>query len=308
MGEPLKQSNAKVALYCRVSSEDQAERGTVEAQRKFLQDYARLYSLHVSAEYIDDGISGVLPLDKRPEGSRLLQEASQGDWKTLLVYRLDRLGRSLTALLEAHTLLEAQGVTIKSATEPFDTASSIGRFLFQLLGSLAELERSTITERMTMGRDRVARTGKWTNGPIPFGYSLDPDGLLIPSEREAPGAGMTEAELAKSVFVRVAEGSSTIAEARRLNALGVPTHRRYASGTTVTVGRDWLPSRINAMLKNPVYAGTHVLNSRHGPVTRAVPPLVDQATWERAQKMLLRNRAMSTARPKTATTAAWCAL
>src|SRR4051812_42315090 len=162
-----------VAIYARVSTEDQAERQTVQGQLDFLRRFCGLYNLHVAGEYVDDSWSGTIPLAQRDDGQRLLADAAARRFSSVLVYRLDRLGRSLTTLLEAHGILERHSVTIRSATEPFDTASPIGRFVFQLLGSIAELERSTITERMVMGRDRVARSGKWTGGIIPFGYDLD---------------------------------------------------------------------------------------------------------------------------------------
>jgi site-specific DNA recombinase len=152
--------SGNVALYMRVSSEDRAERGTIGAQRDFLRQFAHLYSLSVVEEYEDDGITGTLPLSQRPAGRRLLDDARQGRFGCVLVYRGDQLGRSLTALLEAHTVLSQAGITIRSATEPFDTSTPIGTFLFQLLGSLAELDKATIIERMTLGRDRVARNGK----------------------------------------------------------------------------------------------------------------------------------------------------
>ncbi|MDH3602414.1 MAG: recombinase family protein, partial [Candidatus Tectomicrobia bacterium] len=173
----------RVALYTRVSTDEQAERQTIQDQRDFLRNFANLYDLTIVAEYSDEGISGTVPLSERPDGSQLLKDSQYGRFDCVLLYRVDCLGRSLVALLEAyHTLTEAR-VTIRSVTEPFDTATPIGNFLFQLLGSLAELEKSTIVERMTLGRDRVARDGLWTGGPIPFGYDIDEDGRLIPSQR-----------------------------------------------------------------------------------------------------------------------------
>jgi site-specific DNA recombinase len=290
----------RVALYSRVSTDDQTDRGTIKGQRDFLANFAQLYGFEVGGEYVDDGFSGTLPLRERPDGRRLLDDAQQGRFSVVLVYRLDRLGRSLSALLEANVALEQLGVTIRSATEPFDTSTPIGRFLFQLLGGLAELEKSTISERMTLGRDRVARNGKWTNGPIPFGYDLDVQGFLIPSARVVEGLNLNEAEIAQSVIQRIADGSSTVVEARRLNSLAVPTHRRYAGGAQVTVGDTWLPSRINQMVKNPVYAGTHILKSKTGPIERSVRPLVDRLIWDQAQAQLLRNRALSTRNAKRA--------
>src|SRR5262249_16116335 len=157
---------------------------------------------------------------------------------------------SLTTLLDAHTALARAGITIRSATEPFDTSTPIGTFLFQLLGSLAELEKATISERMTLGRDRVARTGRWTGGTIPFGYALDAEGRRVQSTRRVEALGMPEAEVARDVFVRIAEGSTIIAEAKRLNAFNVPTARRYGGGVTVIVGQQWYPSRLHYMLRN----------------------------------------------------------
>jgi site-specific DNA recombinase len=129
--------DTRVALYYRVSSDEQAERGTIEAQRTFLRQYASLYSLPVADEYADDGITGRLSLGERPEGQRLLQDAEAGRFRCVLVYRLTRLGRSLKALSEAHDVLSAFGVTIRSAIEPFGISTPIGKFVFQLLASLA---------------------------------------------------------------------------------------------------------------------------------------------------------------------------
>ncbi len=281
-----------VALYARVSTEDQAERQTVQGQLDFLRRFCSLYGLVIADEYVDDGWSGAIPLSARPEGRQLLQDAEGGKFSEVLVYRLDRLGRSLAALLEAHDVLDRLGVTVRSATEPFDTSTPIGRFVFQLLGSVAELEKSTISERMTLGRNRVAQQGKWTGGPIPFGYALDEERRLVPSPVVVPSAGMTEAEIARDVFRTVASGGTTVEVCRRLNALGVPTARRYGSGAVVTVGELWLPSRINNMIRNPVYKGIHVLKAKQGPIERAVCALIDEQTWQAANEQLPKNRSL----------------
>jgi site-specific DNA recombinase len=126
-----------VAIYARVSTEDQAERATIKSQLDFLRRFVDLHEFPVAGEYVDDGISGTVPLADRPEGQRLLIDAEAGRFGTVLVYRIDRFGRSLRSLLESHDALDACGVAIRSATEPFDSGSPIGAFLFQLLGSLA---------------------------------------------------------------------------------------------------------------------------------------------------------------------------
>ena len=297
----------RVACYARVSTEDQAERQTIGAQTDFLRRYCDLHGLDVAGVYVDDGISGTVPLEDRTDGRRLLKDAQTGAFSIVLVYRLDRLGRSLKTLISANEQLERGGVSIRSGTEPFDTASPIGRFLFSLLGSMAELERETITERMTGGRDRVAAKGQYTGGPIPFGYELDEERRFVPSARIVEALGITEAELVRDIFSRVADGGSTVyAERLRLTALGIPQVRRYGaplrprkdSGASKTreparPRTPWAVSTIADLLHNPMYKGCATVASRHGTVARPGGGLVDADTWDRAQAALAQNKKMS---------------
>ena len=87
----------RVALYLRVSSEEQRDRETIEIQREFLDQYRNLYELEVAEIYKDDGISGTRPLHERAEGRQLLDDAKAGKFDTLLVYGLDRLRRSCSS-------------------------------------------------------------------------------------------------------------------------------------------------------------------------------------------------------------------
>ena len=282
-----------VAVYARVSTEDQVERATIKSQLDFLRRFVDLHSLPVVSEYVDDGISGTVPLADRPEGQRLLIDAEARRFGTVLVDRIDRLGRSLRSLLDAHDALDGLGVAIKSATEPFDTSSPIGSFLFQLLASLAELEKSTIAERTSLGRNRVASDGQYTGGSVPFGYALDESNRLIPSQRRVPGLEITEADLVRDVFARIASGEATMnSECARLTALGVPRGRRYGGKDARVVERvaGWSTSSLGTILHNPTYKGEGRIKSRYGTVQCATPALVDAESWDRAQEALLRNR------------------
>ena len=280
----------RVALYLRVSTEDQQERDTIEVQQYFFVNYTKTYDVAVFDTYADDGVSGTLPLDQRPEGRRLLEDATADRFISVVVYKVDRLGRSLQVLMDAYHALEASNVSIRSANEPFDTSTNMGKFLFQLLGSMAELDRSNILERMTLGRDRAARQGKWTTGPVPFGYETDAEGCLIPSTRLVAGVGKTEADLVRELFARMAQGSTAIVEARHWNALGVPTTRYHSNGTTRQGGKRWYPSRVALLIAADVYRGSHVYDSRHGPITRTVPALVDADVWSLANTVRQGNR------------------
>lgn len=117
----------RVALLLRVSPEEQRERETIEIQREFLQEYRRLYNLEVAQIYTDDGVSGTIPLHERLEARRIPEGAEEGGFSTLLVYRPDRLGRSLLVTVDAHERLEGYGVALRSATEPVDTSAPLAR-------------------------------------------------------------------------------------------------------------------------------------------------------------------------------------
>jgi hypothetical protein len=92
----------RVALYLRVSSEEQRDRETIELQREFLEQYCNLHELEVTGVYADNGVSGTIPVHERPEGRRLLEDAGEGQFGAVLVYRLDRLGRSLLVIAPTH--------------------------------------------------------------------------------------------------------------------------------------------------------------------------------------------------------------
>jgi site-specific DNA recombinase len=210
-------TDSRIALYLRVSTDEQTDRKTIDAQLDFLRNWANLYDFPIAGIYADDGISGTIPLHERTDGARLLQDAQAGCFGAVVVYRVDRLARSLRVLMDGHDALESAGVAIKSATEPFDSSTPIGKFLFQLLGSMAELDRSTLIEQMNLGRDRVTRHGRWLNGPIPLGYTLDTADCLVPSTRLVEQIGMTEAAMVLSP----AEGTNGRADKCALRCLCV---------------------------------------------------------------------------------------
>ena len=294
----------RYACYCRVSTEDQALAETVKAQIDYLRNRTALEGWPVFDFYVDDGVSGTVPLEERPEGRRLLEDARAGAFQSVLLFRLDRLGRTLKVLMSAHEQLNAVGVSIQSATEPFDTATPWGRAMFQFLGTMSELEKATIGERLTGGRDRVARAGQYTGGPIPFGYDLDEARCYIPSDRLVDGLGITEADIVRQMFERIAyEGSTLYAERARLSALGVPCGKRYPialrkskakpKAEPVVVRTDWAISTVDQILHNELYKGAALLDSVNGAVERPSPGLVPAEVWELVQVKLTMNRKLS---------------
>jgi site-specific DNA recombinase len=274
----------RVGLCLRVSSEEQRDRETIEIQREFLKEYCRLYGLEVVQIYADDGVSGTIPLHERPEGRRLLEDAKEGKFSTLLVYRLDRLGRSLLVTVDAHDRLQASGVALKSATEPIDTSTPSGRLIFQMLASFAEYERESIKERTRAGLHRALRNGKHT-GRIPYGYRLAPDehGLEIVED---------EARVVREIIANVAGGSTLYGESKRLNDEGVPSPgMRFKSGER-RLGATWSPTTIGSIVHQSAYSGTHRVKIDGGKseISREVPAIVDRDLRERASATLTENR------------------
>jgi len=274
-----------LALYLRVSSEEQRDRETIEIQREFLEQYCQLYGLEAAKTYADDGVSGTIPLHERPEGRRLLQDGRKGRFTTVLVYRLDRLGRSLLVIVDAAERFEAASVSLRSVTEPIDTSTPSGRLIFQMLASFAEYERETIRERTQAGLHRAFRSGRHF-GVAPYGYRADEHGHLqvVPEE----------AEIVREIIEHVAEGSSLNAEAKRLNNLGVPTPGwRYGSREKRPGSKLWSVATVSNIVHQSAYSGIHRVKTNRGKdiIEQAVAPILDdQGIQERAQAVLTENK------------------
>ncbi len=291
----------RAAVYARVSSEEQAERGTIENQVEFAVKYCDLHQINIVEWYKDDGVTGILPLEERPEGKRLLEDARNKKFDVVLVYRLDRLGRSARIILNAVHELEQNGIKVKSMTEPFDTSDPNGRFLLTVLAGVADLERETILERMQYGANRAARAGKWLGGIVPYGYRVNEEGYLEISDNLLPELNMSEADVIRLIYYLIAEqGYSTIKVADYLNALGVPT-AYVKDGRQVTRGKRkvntsgvWTPGRIRNMVVNTTYKGIHYYGKRTKKnrelIPREVPAIVSEEIWEKAQQKLKENQ------------------
>ena len=279
----------RVALYLRVSSEEQRDRETIEIQREFLEQYRCLYKLEVANIYEDDGVSGTIPLHERPEGRRLLEDAREGKLQTVLVYRLDRLGRSLLVIVDAHDRLQTDGVALRSATEPIDTSTPSGRLIFQMLASFAEYERSTIAERTRAGLHRAYRNGKQT-GLIPYAYRVDDSGRFVIMPHEA--------EMVRQIIANIAQGATLYSESKRLNDEGItPPGWRYRSGRSARrpASKHWAPPTVRNLVHQHAYSGTHEVKINGGKdiIAREVPAIVGRALQEQAISRLAENKRYS---------------
>jgi len=205
-----KNASSSVALYLRVSTEEQKERQSIDTQREFGAKYTDLHELRVHQVYADDGISGTVPLEKRPEGRRILEAARRCEFNQLLIYKLDRLGRDTRLILNAVAELEKHGVRVRSMTEEFDTAT--GRLMLTMLSGFAAHERDQIRERSMAGTDRLARAGAWLGGIVPYGCRKegeDKEARIVVSEEKMPEVGISEAEVIRQVYRMAAHERAT---------------------------------------------------------------------------------------------------
>ncbi len=296
--QSVARSLQRVVFYCRVSTDEQADQNTIQLQLDYLRGRYRPdldgngpTPMEFVAEIVDEGWSGALPLEDRPGGARVLELARNRDFDVLVLYKLDRLGRKASVLLQAHDLLEESDVTITSATEPFDTRpgpmQAFGKFVFQLLASIAELERSTIASRTMGGKLRVAKEDKFVNGQVPFGYKVTPSGLLVPNDTIIPEAGVTEAELVAELFNRIKGGESTYQLADWLRDLGVRTPRRWWNKKRLALTESpealpWNNVRVWETIRNETYRGDRFLSFAGAEHTQQVEAIVSEQLWQDA--------------------------
>jgi DNA invertase Pin-like site-specific DNA recombinase len=154
----------RVAIYARVSTSNGSQ--DPEMQLRELREYAQRRELQIVEEYIDNGVSG--SKDSRPALNQLMADASQRRFDAVLVWKLDRFGRSLRHLVNALAELEALGLTFISLRDNLDLSTPSGRLMFQIIGAMAEFERALIQERVRAGLRNAKAKGVRLGRPRVF--------------------------------------------------------------------------------------------------------------------------------------------
>ncbi len=286
-----------VVIYCRVSSDEQRRNETILTQLDFLRRYCDLQGLQIGGLYQDDGVSGTVPLERRPAGRHLLADLAQARGGTVLVMAVDRLGRDPRHILNAVHLIEETGAAIRSATEPFDTGNPAGRFLLTMLSGFAGYARESQLVKAAEGTERGARAGQWLGGIVPYGYRVVGErklARLAVSEALIADTEYSESDVVRLIYrLTVEEHYSCAQIADYLNGLGIPTAYALAGRgrRNQRTANVWRPGRIRNMLANPTYYGRHVYGKRSAnpsrePISREAPAIVEEATWRRAQQVL----------------------
>lgn len=158
----------KCAIYSRVSTDDQ----TVENQLMVLREIAVRKGMTVVAEFNDEGISGAKGRDKRTGFDNIIKGAVKKDYDTILVWSVDRLGRSLQDLVSFLNEVHSVGCDLYIHQSGIDTSTPSGKMMFQMCGVFAEFERGMIQERVVLGQTRAKQQGKHIGRPTNLNEGL----------------------------------------------------------------------------------------------------------------------------------------
>ena len=264
----------RCAVYTRKSTSAGLEQefNSLDAQREACVAYVeRQPGWTVLSEHFDDGGFTGANTD-RPAFSRIMADIEAGKIDVLVVYKVDRLSRSLLDFVKVMERLNALGVAFVSVTQNFTTADAMGRLTMNLLASFAEFEREMIAERT---RDKIAmsrRKGKWTGGGVPFGYDAKEKRLAV---------NELEAAIVREAFALMLQYRQTALVRQTLNERGLlPRGKRLAPGKKVL----WTTATVGGMLRNPIYAGVITYGDEQFPGEHA--PLIDDDTFQQVQEIL----------------------
>ncbi|MHA1560317.1 MAG: recombinase family protein [Alphaproteobacteria bacterium] len=227
--------------------------------------------------YDDGGISGATM--ERPALKRLLADIDAGYIDTVVVYKVDRLTRSLGDFSKIVDVFDTRGVAFVSVTQQFNTTTSMGRLTLNMLLSFAQFEREVTGERI---RDKIAaskKRGLWMGGLPPLGYDVD-DRKLVVSEAEA--------ETVRSIYRRYAELGSVRALKEELDRNGIVSKTRIDRFGRQTGGKHLARGALYLMLQNPIYRGEIVHKDKSYPGQHAA--IIPPDLWDEVQKKLAANR------------------
>ena len=267
------------AVYTRVSTEQGLEQdfNSLDAQREACEAYIKSQAHEgwrlVRDRYDDGGFSGG-SMD-RPALQKLLIDVQAKRIDVVVVYKVDRLTRSLADFAKLVETFDAHGVSFVSVTQSFNTTTSMGRLTLNVLLSFAQFEREVTGERI---RDKISaskKKGMWMGGVVPLGYRVE-DRVLHIVENHAG--------IVRSLFRRYLEAASVVRLKQQLEAAGVGIPIRIDGGGHSTGGGLFSRGHLYKLLSNPIYVG---LIAHKGQVHQGLhPPIVPQDLWDEVQQSL----------------------
>ncbi len=283
----------RCAIYTRKSSEEGLEQefNSLHAQREACEAFIK--SQHgegwrlVKTAYDDGGFSGGTM--ERPALQRLLTDIRERFIDVVVVYKVDRLTRSLADFAKMVELFDSQAVSFVAVTQQFNTTTSMGRLTLNVLLSFAQFEREVTGERI---RDKIAaskRKGIWMGGTTALGYDVSDRRLVI---------NAAEAETVRRIFQRYLELRSVRLLGDDLDQRGIVSKIRISKSGNRSGGKVFSRGALYELLSNPVYIGEIRHRKERHPGQHE--PIVDRELWERVQRQLRDGAAECRARPTKA--------
>jgi DNA invertase Pin-like site-specific DNA recombinase len=283
----------RCAIYTRKSSEEGLEQdyNSLHAQREACEAFVRSQAGEgwrlIKTDYDDGGFSG--GTIERPALQQLLATIREGLIDVVVVYKVDRLTRSLADFARMVELFDAHGVSFVAVTQQFNTTTSMGRLTLNVLLSFAQFEREVIGERI---RDKVAaskRKGIWMGGSLPLGYEVRERKLIV---------NHNEAQIVKHIFERYLELGSVRKLKNDLDRRGVVSGIKLSKNGKRRGGKPFSRGALYCLLSNPIYLGEirHKQQSHPG----QHEPIVSRELWERVQERLTERAARQGDGGKTA--------
>lgn len=269
----------RCAIYTRVSTDSGLDQefnsldSQYDAAHAYIRSQAHAGWTLVRTRYDDGGFSG--GSTDRPALQRLLADVKARKIQVIVVYKVDRLTRSLADFAKLVELFDAHGVSFVSVTQQFNTTTSMGRLTLNVLLSFAQFEREVTSERI---RDKIAaskRKGLWVGGMVPLGYELK-EGKLLVVEREA--------EQVRFIFRRYLELGSVNKLVADLHARGFRSKERRLSTGAVRGGVPFTQGPLFYMLRNRFYIGKVKFKNEVLPGPQ--PALMDNDLFEAVQAKL----------------------
>jgi site-specific DNA recombinase len=267
----------RAAVYIRVSTEEQAKEGfSLEAQKDRCMAFIESQGYSLIKVYMDDGYSAKNM--NRPRLQELLEDCKKRVVNLVVVYKLDRLSRSVFDSQVILNHFEKYGVKFKSTMEEFETITAGGRMFLNLMSVIAQWEREQIAERVTMGLTKRAQLGKRNTGTPPLGYKMG-DNFTLEIDEDKAG-------YIRTIFDMYARGIGSRNIQKEISRMG------YRTRNETNISQQSIIETIS----NPVFIGTTHWKARDTPESSRIltenthPALVSRELYDKAQTILRRKR------------------
>lgn len=276
----------KVAIYIRVSTHWQVDKDSLQVQKRELIAYAQMV-LGIQDYFIFEDAGYSAKNTDRPDYQEMMERLRSGEFSHLLVWKIDRISRNLLDFASMYEELKRLGVTFVSKNEQLDTSTAIGEAMQKIILVFAELERKMTGERVTSVMLSRAENGQWNGGRIPYGYKYD-------KQTKEFEPDPIESKVVRRIYELYEREQSLLYVTRYLNEHGV-----FARSE-----KQWTPTTISKILKNPFYIGHYRYNvTQQGDTGYKArdesewiifenhhSPIVDDVLFDRIQFLLKRNR------------------